>query len=69
MSTVAIVEGVVEGLQLMNNLAQASATVSAAVLQAQQTGKPVDWTNILGDEETAEASVLAAIAAAKAAGR
>jgi hypothetical protein len=69
MSTVAIVSGVLEGLQLAANLAQASATVSAAVLQAQQTGKPVDWTSILGDEASAEANVLAAIAAAKAAGR
>lgn len=69
MSTVAIVNGVLEGLELANNLAQAAAQVSAAVLQAQQTGKPVDFTQILGAVDTAEARVLASIAAAKAAGR
>lgn len=69
MSTIAIVEGVLEGLELANNLAQAAATVSAAVLQAQQTGKPVDWTNILGDADTAESRVLVSIETAKAAGR
>lgn len=69
MSTVAIVDGVLEGLQLLTNLAAAQATVSAAVLQAQQTGKPVDWSGILGDEETAESRVLASIDAARAAGR
>lgn len=69
MSAAIIVGGVLEGLQLLTNLAAASATVSAAVLKAQQTGQPVDWTSILGDENTAEASVLAAIEVAKAAGR
>ena len=69
MSTVAIVNGVLEGLELANNLAQAAAQVSAAVLQAQQTGQPVDFTQILGAVDTAETRVLASIAAAKAAGR
>lgn len=69
MSAVAIVDGVLEGLTLANDLAQALAQVNAAVLQAQQTGKPVDWTNILGAQDTAESRVLNAIDAAKAAGR
>lgn len=69
MSAVAIVSGVVEGLQLLDNLIAASSAVSSAVLAAQQSGQPVDWSTILGDEGTAEAAVLAAIAAAKAAGK
>ena len=69
MSAIAIVDGVLEGLQLITNFAQAAATVSAAVQKAQETGQPVDWAPILGDEETAEARVLAAIAVAKAAGK
>jgi hypothetical protein len=68
MSAVAIVGGVLEGIQLLDSLIQSASTVSAAVKTAQTTGQPVDWTTILGDEGTAEASVLAAIAAAKAAG-
>jgi hypothetical protein len=69
MSTVAVVNGVLEGLELANNLAQAAAAVSAAVLQAQKSGQPVDFTQILGAVDTAETRVLASIAAAKAAGR
>lgn len=69
MSTVAIVSGVLEGLQLLDQLLQAAGTVSSAIQTAQTTGQPVDWTSILGAEATAEANVLAAIAAAKAAGK
>lgn len=69
MSTVAIVNGVLEGLQLASNLASAAAQVSAAIVEAQQTGQPVDFSKILGDVDTAEARVLAAIATAKGAGR
>lgn len=68
MSAVAIVGGVVEGLQLLDSLIQAASTVSAAVQAAQTTGQPVDWSAILGAEATAEQAVLAAIATAKAAG-
>lgn len=68
MSAVAIVNGVLEGLTLANDLMQAAAQVSAAVLVAQQTGKPVDWSTIVGAEDTAESRVLNAIDAAKAAG-
>lgn len=64
-----VVAGVLEGLQLATQLSQAAAMVSQAVLQAQQTGQPVDWTKILGDADTAESDVLNAIDAAKAAGR
>jgi hypothetical protein len=64
-----IVEGVLEGVQLLDSLIQAASTVSTAVKAAQTTGQPVDWTTILGDEGTAEQAVLASIAAAKAAGR
>lgn len=69
MSTVAVVNGVLEGLELVANLANAAAQVSAAVVQAQQTGQPVDYTNILGDLDSAENRVLASIAKAKEAGR
>ncbi len=69
MSAVAIVSGVVEGLQLLDQLIQAASTVSTAVQAAQASGQPVNWTTILGAEATAEANVLAAIAAAKAAGK
>lgn len=69
MSAVVIAEGVLEGLTLVNSLAQALASASSAVMAAQQTGNPVDYTGILGDFNTAEASVLSAIAAAKAAGK
>jgi hypothetical protein len=69
MSAVAIVSGVVEGLQLLDQLIQAAGTVSTAIQLAQSTGQPVNWTTILGAEATAEANVLAAISAAKAAGK
>ncbi len=63
-----VVEGVLEGIQLLQGLIQAASTVSAAVVAAQTTGAAVDWTTILGSEGTAEQAVLTAIAAAKAAG-
>lgn len=69
MSSVAVVSGVLEGLQLLDSLIQSAGTVSAAIQTAQTTGQPVDWTSILGAEATAEANVLASIAAAKAAGK
>lgn len=69
MAAVTIVEGALEGLQLLSNLLAAANTVNAAILEAQTSGKPVDWTSILGDEGTAEAAVLAAIETAKAQGR
>lgn len=69
MSAVAIVEGVSEGLVLLNNLISAASTVSGAIQTAQATGKPLDLTTILSDEAQAENAVLAAIAAARAAGR
>lgn len=69
MSAVMIVEGVVEGLQLLNNLIGAAQSVSTAVQQAQATGTPLDLSAVLSQEATAENAVLAAIAAAKAAGK
>lgn len=69
MSTIAIVNGVLEGLELASHLAAAASQVSAAVLKAQQTGQPVDYTDILGNLDTAEARVLTSIAAAKESGR
>ncbi len=69
MSAVTIVSGVVEGLQLVENLASMLAQASAAIVTAQSSGKPVDFTGILGDIDTDEAAVLASIAAAKAAGK
>lgn len=69
MSTVAIVGGVLEGLQLLDSLLQSAATVSAAVQAAQASGQPVNWATILAQESQAEANLLAAIAAAKAAGK
>lgn len=69
MSVPVIVDGVLEGLQLLNSLIQSASQVSAAIQTAQTSGQPVDWTGILGAEATAEANVLAAIATAKAAGK
>jgi hypothetical protein len=69
MSTVAIVSGVLEGLQLLDSLIQSAGQVSAAITTAQASGQPVDWTGILGAEASAEAAVLAAIAKAKASGK
>lgn len=69
MSATVIVSGLLEGLQLIANLSDALSAASKAVQVAQTTGQPVDFTGILGSIETHEASVLAAIAAAKAAGK
>ena len=72
MSTAIIVSGVLEGLQLLDNLITAAAQVSSAVQNAQSTGQPLDLTAtgpILTAEATAENAVLAAIAAAQAAGK
>lgn len=64
MSAAVIVSGVLEGLQLLDSLIASASQVSSAIQAAQKTGQPLDWTGILGAEATAEASVLAAIAAA-----
>jgi hypothetical protein len=69
MSAVTIVTGVLEGLQLLDQLIQACGAVSTAIQTAQSSGQPLNWTTILGAEASAEAKVLAAIAAAKAAGK
>lgn len=69
MSAVAIVGGALEGLQLIESLAQMLQEASAAVAAAQAAGTPVDFSGILGEFETSEAAVLAAIASAKAAGK
>ena len=69
MSALTIVDGLLEGLQLVSALTEAAQKVSAAITAAQQANQPVDFTGILGDINTDEASVLAAIAAAKAAGK
>ena len=69
MSAVVIAEGVLEGMQLLSSLLQSASQVSNAITTAQSTGKPLDWTSILGEENTAETKLLAAIAAAKAAGK
>lgn len=69
MSAVVIVSGVLEGLQLVEQLAVMMQQASAAITAAQTSGQPVDFSGILGQEETAEAAVLAAIADAKAAGK
>lgn len=69
MSAAVIATGVVEGLQLLDNLIQAAGSVSAAVNKAQATGQPLDMSTILSEEAQAENAVLAAIAAAKAAGK
>jgi hypothetical protein len=69
MSAAVIVAGVAEGLQLLDNLISAAASVSSAITKAQSTGTPLDMTTVLSQEGQAENAVLAAIAAAKAAGR
>jgi hypothetical protein len=61
--------GVMEGLQLLDNLVHAAGTVSTAVKTAQTTGQPLDLSTILTEEAQAENAVLAAIAAAKAQGK
>jgi hypothetical protein len=69
MGAIAIVEGALEGLQLIQQASTTISQVSGAIQTAQNTGQPVDWTGILGAENTAETNLLAAIAAAKAAGK
>lgn len=69
MSAVTIVDGVLEGLQLLDSLLSSASQVSSAIQTAQKTGAPLDWTGILGAEASAEQSVLSAIASAKAAGK
>jgi len=69
MSAAVIVEGVAEGLELLDNLVQAASSVSTAVKAAQASGTPLDWTTVLSAEATAENAVLAAIAQQKAAGK
>jgi hypothetical protein len=69
MSAVVIVDGVVEGLQLIQALALMMQQASAAITTAQATGQPVDFTSVLGQEGTAEAAVIVAITAAQAAGK
>jgi hypothetical protein len=62
MSTVAIVEGVAEGLQLLDTLIQGAASVSTAIQTAQSTGQPVSIVPIQAQVAAAEAAVQAAIA-------
>jgi hypothetical protein len=69
MAAVAVVSGVLEGIQLVEALATMLQQASAAISTAQTTGQPVDFSGILGEEATAEAAVVAAIAAAAAAGK
>lgn len=69
MSNAVIVAGVAEGLQLLDNLVQAAGQVSNAIKTAQTTGQPLDLSAVLNAEASAENQVLAAIAAAKVAGR
>jgi hypothetical protein len=69
MSAAVIVSGVLEGLQLIDSLLSAAASASSAIQVAQASGKPVDFTGILGAIDTDEAAVLAAIATAKSVGR
>lgn len=68
MGAAVIVSGVLEGLQLLDSLLASASTVSTAIQAAQASGAPLDWTSILSGEANAETAVLAAIAAAKAAG-
>lgn len=65
MSAAVIVTGVVEGLQLLDNLIQAASQVSNAIQTAQSTGQPLVLSNILTAEAQAENAVIAAIAAAQ----
>ena len=67
MSAAVIVNGVLEGLQLLDTLLSSASQVSSAIQVAQKTGQPLDWSGILGAEATAEANVLAAIATASVA--
>lgn len=69
MSAAVIVSGVLEGLQLIDSLLTAASSASTAIQAAQASGKPVDFTGILGAIDTDEAAVLSAIAVAKASGK
>jgi len=69
MSALPVIVDIAEGLELLDNLISAASQVSSAVQAAQATGSPVDLTTVLGAEASAENNVLAAISAAKAAGR
>jgi hypothetical protein len=69
MAAIAIVSGVLEGVQLIEQASATISAVTAAIQAAQASGQAVDWTGILGAENSAEASLLAAIATAKAAGK
>lgn len=69
MSAIIVVDGLLEGLQLITNLLDAASAASKAIQEAQSTGQPVDFTGILGSIDTHEAALLAAIQAAKAAGK
>jgi hypothetical protein len=65
----AVITTLAEGLELLDNLISAAASVSSAVKTAQETGTPLDLSTVLNDEATAENAVLAAIASAQLAGR
>ncbi len=69
MSAVAIIGGVAEGIELLENIFAAGSTVTAAIKSAQATGTPLDLTTILSAEAQAELAELAAIKAAQAAGK
>jgi hypothetical protein len=69
MSAAIIVSGVLEGLQLIDSLLSAASNASTAIQTAQASGKPVDFTGILGAIDTDEAAVLAAITTAKSVGK
>lgn len=69
MSAAVIVDGLLEGLELVTNLAQAQGAVSSAIQQAQASGTPFDLSAVIAAEQNAENKVLAAIADAKARGR
>lgn len=68
-AVLAAIPDVLEGIDLLDNLIQAASAVSTQIQAAKATGQPLDWTTITGAEATAENAVLAAIAAAKAAGK
>jgi hypothetical protein len=63
MSAVAIVTGVMEGLQLVEALFTAGAQVSQQIQAAQSSGTTLNLTSVVAQVQAAESAVTAAIAA------
>ena len=61
MSAVVIVQGVLEGLELVETLIANAAQVSSAIRTAQASGQPVQLSSVIASVTAAENAALAAI--------